>query len=158
MLNQFRAQPARLESTCCPGLPPRLSPNSDRERAPVTFAWFAYTATGRTSKCHHLVTLYRLDRVGAQGALMPSQYYGMSIDNLRELLRARQQAALPKIPAGYSWIGPEVVEDLPAIVATPLATIPRVSVAPPDLPREAAARLRYARLLAADILRERERI
>lgn len=149
MLNHFRAQPARLESTCCPGLPPRLSPNSDRERAPVTFAWFAYTATGRTSKYHHLVTLYRLDRVGAQGALIPSQYYGKSIDKLRE----RLQAALPKIPAGYSWIGPEVVEDLPAIVATPLANMPHV---PPDLPHGAAARLRYARLLAADILRQRE--
>jgi len=158
MLNHFRAQPARLESTCCPGLPPRLSPNSDRERAPVTFAWFAYTATGRTSKCHHLVTLYRLDRIGRQGAFIPSQYYGISIENLREMLRARQQAALPKIPAGYSWIGPEVVEDIPAIVATPLANISRVSVTPRELPRDPAARLRYARLLAADILRERERV
>ena len=156
MLNHSRAQPARLESTCCPGLPPRLSLNSDQGRAPVTFAWWAYTGTGRASKYHHLVTLYRLDRVGANGALVPSHHYGMSADKLRELVRVRHRAALPKLPTGYTWVGPELVEDRPVIAVASLAKITWGYSDRPQMPQELAERLTLARLLAADILRERQ--
>lgn len=158
MFYPLRAEPTLPEQSAAPGLPPRLTPRSDQKRAPITFAWMAYTPTGRPSKHHHLVTLYRLDRVGILGlnaALVPSQHCGMAPERLAEMLRLREKALLPKLPAGYRWVGPQVIEDMPPLAATPLAAVRRAeATAIPAMDRE--GRLRYARVLAADILRQRE--
>lgn len=159
MLNPLRAQPARLDSSAVPGLPPRLTPRSDRERAPITFAWMGYTATGRPSKHFHLVTLYRLERVGVLGlnaALVPSQYYGMANESLATMLRLRERALLPNLPPDYRWVGPEVIEDMPPMAASPLAMVTKPTVPDSLAGADRESRLRYARLLAADILRQRE--
>lgn len=111
-----RASPARLDRSCCPDLPPRLVANTDQERAPITFGWWAYTPGDRVSKHFHLETIYRLDKVGGCGTaavtLIPSPFYGMTEEQLRRHMLVRQAALLPKLPAGYRWIGPQLVEDV----------------------------------------------
>lgn len=154
MFNKHRAQPARMESSC-PGLPPRLAPASDPSRAPVTFAWWAYTVGGRSSQYFHLETLYRHEQNSAASREAPftrSQYYGIPLEQLREMLRARQDSLLPLLPEGYVWVGPQLVEDI-----APQDNLPAHNdVALANLPRERAARLSIARDMAAAILRERE--
>lgn len=152
MFNKHRAQPARMESPC-PGLPPRLAPASDPSRAPVTFAWWAYTEGGRSSQYFHLETLYRLEQVSAasrEAPLTRSQYFGVPVEQLREMVRARQDTLLPGLPEGYVWVGPQLVEEF-----APQEPVHH-NVALADLPRDRAARLSIARDLAAAILRERE--
>ena len=154
MFNKHRAQPARMESAC-PALPPRLAPASDPSRAPVTFAWWAYSGGGRKSRYFHLETLYRLEQEGAAGAgatLTRSQYYGIAVEQLRDMLRARQHSLLPCPPEGYLWVGPQLVEDIAP------QEIPAMhnNTVPLNLPRDRAARLSIARELAVAILRERE--
>jgi len=150
MFQQHRASPARLDRSCCPELPPRLVANSDKARAPITFGWFAYTPTERLSKHFHLETLYRFDRVGCgeTAALIPSQFYGLDKDQLRKHLVVRQAALLPKLPAGYCWIGPQVVEDL-----APGQVGDREQFA--SVRGEASERLRHAADLARSVLRQR---
>lgn len=146
------AAPARLDRSGCPERPPRLVANSDKQRAPITFGWLAYTPSDRVSKFFHLITLYRLDRVGdaVHGRHIPSQYYGMSGEALREHVRVRQAALLPKLPSGYSWIGPQLIEDVsPAEASEARRSAAEVRAWP-------SPKLDYARELAASILRERE--
>ena len=154
MFNKHRAQPARMECSC-PGLPPRLAPASDPSRAPVTFAWWAYTGGGRCSQYFHLETLYPLERASAPGSAATfarSQYYGVPVEQLRQLICAQQNALLPRLPDGYLWVGPQLVED----VAPHDVLAVRKITAPVDLPQDRAARLSFARDLAAALLRERE--
>lgn len=153
-MNHIRAASFRLETSAFPGLLPRLEANSHPGRAPVTFGWMAYTGTGRPSRYYHLETLYRLDRVAShpeQPMLVPSQYYGMSVEQLRELLRVRQAARLPKLPDGYQWVGPKLIENIEA--GTPAQM---EKAAPPPRCPHVEARLRVARRIASEVLRERE--
>lgn len=151
-MHHIRAASKRLETSAFPGLTPRLEANTDHGRAPITFGWLAYTGTGRTSRYYHLETLYRLDRVAAQtDQLVPSQYYGMAQEQLRELLRARQAARLPKLPCGYQWVGPELIENIEA--GTPEQMD---HAAPPRRSPQLEARLCIARRIASGVLRERE--
>jgi hypothetical protein len=154
MFNKHRAQPARMESAC-PGLPPRLAPASDPRRAPVTFAWWAYSRGGRRSQYFHLETLYRIERARAPGlaaAFTRTEYYGVPVEQLREQVRERQAALLPRLPEGYIWVGPQLVED---IAAQDVPAVPN-NTAHINLPRDRAGRLRIASEMAAAILRERE--
>ena len=121
----------------------------DCGRGPVTFAWCAYTPTGRLSTYRHIEILYRLDRIecGAVTSLIPSQYYGLSVHQLGELLRVRERAHLPKLPEGYRWVGPQVLEDhVPDATMTAAARI---------APAGAGDQLRFAAHLAAAILQRR---
>lgn len=111
MLNRHCARPARLDSSIRPGLPPRLETSADRERAPITSGWWAYGPSGESRlQRFHLETLNRLDRV--DGGLQPNAYYGQSAEQLRAQLREQQQHLLPTLPAGYRWLGPQLVEDV----------------------------------------------
>lgn len=151
-MHHIRAASMRLETSAFPGLTPRLEANTDHGRAPITFGWLAYTGTGRPSRYYHLETLYRLDRVAAQtDQLVPSQYYGMGQEQLRELLRVRQAARLPKLPCGYQWLGPELIENIEAGTPEQLD-----HAAPPRRCPQLEARLRIARRIASEVLRERE--
>lgn len=143
---------ARLDRSACPGLPPRLVTNTDQERAPITFGWWAQTPCDRVSKHFHLETLYRLDRIERRGEylLEPSQFFGMSEAQARAHVLARQMALLPKLPDGYRWIGPTVVENThrePRTVARPV---------PAGLVMQ--QKLATAEMLAASVLRKRAAI
>lgn len=150
-MQHIRAAFMRLETSAFPGLAPRPEANTDRGRAPITFGWMAYTGTGRPSRYYHLETLYRLDRLASQPEnLVPSQYYGMAQEQLRELLRVRLTARLPKLPSGYQWVGPELIEDIEAGAAEQ-----RACAAPPRRDPNVEARLSIARRIASEVLRER---
>jgi hypothetical protein len=75
----------------------------------------------------------------------------MGQEQLRELLRARQAARLPKLPCGYQWVGPELIENIEA--GTPEQMD---HAAPPRRSPQLEARLRIARRIASGVLRERE--
>jgi hypothetical protein len=152
MKTSRHAHSAWLERTDTSG-PPRLRVDSDQDRAPISFGWWAQTANERTSKHFHIETIYRLDRVASgKGNMMltPSNFYGMSEPQAREYLMARQAALLPKIPNGYRWIGPQLIENVvgtPRIIAYPF---------PGDLlPEPVRQRLQLARALACAALRRR---
>lgn len=129
--------------------------DSDQDRAPISYGWWAQTANERTSKFFHIETLYRLDRIASDGGgsnvmLTPSNFYGMSEAQAREYVMARQAARLPKLPNGYRWIGPQLIENI--------AGAPRVIVQPfPGdlLPEPVRQRLQLARELACAALRRR---
>ncbi len=149
-MNYLKTARPRPETSAFPGLLPRLNANSDHGRAPVTFGWMAYTAGGRISRYFHLETLYRLNRTEAF-ALVASPFQDMSTAQLRELLQARQAALLPRLPTGYQWVGPELIENVEIGSSMQLqgAALP---------PRNARvdAQLRAARCIATKVLRERE--
>lgn len=132
---------------------PRLSVQSDHERAPISFGWWAHTPTERVSKHFHVEILYRLERAPAgtgKVMLTPTGFYGMSEQQAREYLLARQAALLPKLPTGYRWIGPQLIENIcgePRVVSRAF---------PSDLlPEATRRRLETARELAAAALRRR---
>lgn len=151
-MQYIRAASMRLETSAFPGLTPRLEANTDHGRAPITFGWMAYTGTGRPSRYFHLETFYRLDRAAAHAdRLVPSQHYGMSQEQLRELLRVRLTAGLPKLPSGYQWVGPELIENIE--VGTPEQLN---HAAPPRRSPQLEARLCIAQRIASEVLRERE--
>lgn len=149
-MNYLRAARRRPETSAFPGLLPRLNANSDYGRAPVTFGWMAYTAGGRTSRYFHLETLYRLNRSEAF-ALAASPLHDMSIAQLRELLLARQAALLPRLPTGYQWVGPELVENVEIGSSLQLQGAAR-----PAINARVEAQLSAARCIATKVLRERE--
>jgi hypothetical protein len=158
MFNLARAQRARIASSAVPALAPRLTPRSDLELAPITFASLAYTPTDGPPKHYHMVPLYRLDRVGILGpnaGLLSSEHYGIAAGRLAESLRLREMALLLKLPTNYRWLAAEVIEDMPPTAATPTAGIKPPATQLPA-PKDRDGRLRYAHLLAADILLQRK--
>ena len=146
------ARPARLDTSALGAMPPRLEANTDQERAPITFGWWAQTTSERVSKHFHLETLYRLDRVqhGSQVMLVPSQFYGMGEAEVRQYLAPRQAALLPKLPAGYRWIGPQLIENVPGLPRAVAGAFPEDLLSP-----IARHRLAIARNIAAAVLRRR---
>jgi len=121
------AKAARLDTSALGAMPARLEANTDQKRVPITFGWWAQTTSERVSKHFHLETLYRLDRVqhGCQARLVPSQFYGMSEAEARQYLASRQAALLPKLPAGYRWIGPQLIENVPGLPRCGGRSVPR---------------------------------
>lgn len=132
------------------GIAPRLEVHSDQARAPLSFGWWARTAQDRASKYFHVETIYRLDRQPGSGHttnLVPSSMYGMTEKLATEYLLARQCALLPRLPAGYSWVGPVLIEDVagePRVIDEPFYS--RL------LPNERRAKLEVATALAQTIL------
>jgi hypothetical protein len=159
MLNHHRPSSGRLDRSAGVPLPPRLSVTADADRAPITFGWLLYRDDAFTGQ-YHLETLYRLDRVGTRvpghgdtSALQPSQYYGQGAEALREMLRVRQHALLPTAPAGYRWLGPQLIEEVPCGPAgNRSATGARATGVVLEVPQDRRARLAYASDLAARIL------
>lgn len=140
---------------------PRLSLNTDAERAPVTFGWLLY-AQDTFAVQFHLETVYRLDRVGARlgdhsgvPALQPSEYCGQSTETLRELLRVRQHTLLPRAPLGYRWIGPQLIREVPCAVVQAPTGAGKLHGASIEVPHDPHARLDLARSLATKILCQR---
>ena len=116
MLNQLRARPARLSCVENTGQPAGLDVGTDPARAPVSFCWHAHTGSGRRSKYFHIVTLERLqmkagDAHGQPAVLVPSAQFNISSDDLRRWLADRSFAILPRLPDGYGWIGPVLIQD-----------------------------------------------
>jgi hypothetical protein len=65
----------------------------------------------------------------------------------------RQHALLPAAPAGYRWLGPQLIEEVPCGPAGNLcATGAPAAGAVLEVPQDRRARLAYARDLAARIL------
>lgn len=150
MTTTQHAQAAWLDRSGCPDGTPRLHVRSDQHRAPISFGWWAMTAGERISKYWHVETLYRLDSWRIDDTttrLVASSFYGMSARQARDHLVKRQQALLPKLPGGYRWIGPTLIEDV--------AGGPQVIVH--DVPVGLRATgLELARELAAGVLRSRQ--
>lgn len=146
------ARAARLDTSALGTMPARLEANTDQERAPITFAWGTQTPCERVSKHFHLETLYRLDRVqhGSQAMLVPSQFYGMGEAEARQYLEPRQAALLPHLPAGYLWIGPQLIENVPGMPRAVSSAFPGDMMSP-----AARQRLAIARNIAAAVLRRR---
>jgi hypothetical protein len=146
------AKAARLDTSALGTLPALLEANTDQERAPITFGWWAQTTCERVSKHFHLETLYRLDRVqdGSQARLVPSQFYGMSEAEARQYLTPRQAALLPKLPAGYRWIGPQLIENVPGLPRAVASAFSEDLLSPLALQR-----LAIARNIAVAVLRRR---
>lgn len=161
MLNQHRLQPGRMDRASAAATPQQPAMNVDAERAPVTFGWWLYSQE-RFVGHYHLETLYRLDRGGARlgdhssvGTLQPSEYYGQSTEALRELVRVRQHILLPRVPAGYRWLGPQLVHEVPcALVEVPTGT-GKLQDCSYEVPADPKARLDFARSLASKILCDR---
>lgn len=141
----------RPDGCALPAFAPQLQPNTDKGRAPVTYAWMAYTPGDRPSKYFHCETLYRLDRVGAGAALVPSQHFGVHEHQLREILRLRAAALLPRLPNGYRWIGPQLIEQV-----EPGSALQLQHAAPQARSAHVLATLEVARSIAARVLRERQ--
>jgi len=89
--------------------------HTDLHRAPITFLWWASTPTGRESKFFHTQTFYRLRSSGKLGrddqgnlvpVFVPTEYYGRSDLELRDLLVERGPFNRRKLPSGYNWHGP----------------------------------------------------
>ena len=146
------ARAARLDTSALGSMPARLEANTDQERAPITFGWWAQTTCERVSKHFHLETLYRLDRVqhGSQAMLVPSQFYGMGEAESRQYLAPRQAGLLLKLPTGYRWIGPQLIENVPGLPRTVASAFPEDLLSP-----AARQRLTTARNIAAAVLRRR---
>lgn len=146
------AKAARLDTSAFGAMPARLEANTDQERAPITFGWWAQTPCERVSKHFHLETLYRLDRVqhGAQAMLVPSQFYGMDEAEARQYLVPRQAALLPRLPASYCWIGPQLIENVPGLPRAAARAFPEDLLSP-----AARQRLSIARSIATAVLRRR---
>ena len=143
MNHSTRAQAARLDRSLRPDGPPGLKVQSDPERAPVSFAWWARTTTDRGSKYFHVETVYRLDRQRIDdhtSRLVATSFHAMSMAEIRGYLAQRQSALLPKLPAGYSWIGPVLVEDVAG--AERLVRAPCIKLSPQlELAGELASRV-----------------
>lgn len=161
MFNQSRLQPRRIQPAFAGVVPSQPVVNVDADRAPVTFGWWLY-ADGRFLGNCHLETLYRLDRVDARlgdhsavSPLEPSEHYGHTTEELRELLHGRQQALLPRVPAGHRWIGPQLVQELPCMVVHTRIGAGKLHGRERNLPRDRKARLEFAHELACRILGER---
>lgn len=150
MNNCQQASVAWLDRSSCPERPPTLHVQTDQARAPLTFGWWAQTASDRVSKFFHIETIYRLDREAGDGhttRLVPSPMYGMTERTGREFLMARQRALLPQLGAGYTWIGPVLIEDVqgsPRELDEPFYS--RL------LPAETRAKLALAQSVAASLL------
>lgn len=161
MLNQHRPQPGRIEPASPTGIPQQRPMNVDADRAPVTFGWWLYSQE-RFVGHYHVETLYRLDRVGARlgdhsgvGTLQPSEYYGQSSETLRELVRVRQHTLLPRVPAGYRWLGPQLVQEFPCALAEVATCSGKLRGCSYEVPADPKARLDFARSLATKILCDR---
>jgi len=149
MKHSQHAKAAWLDRSGCPDGPPQLHVRSDQMRAPISFGWWAMTAGERISKYWHVQTLYRLEsrRIDdTTTSLVASSFYGMTAEGARAHLVSRQNALLPKLPAGYRWIGPTLIEDT--------ASEPRIVHHGEPVHRRAASLLQ-ARELAANVLRAR---
>jgi len=146
------AKAARLDTSALGAMPARLEANTSQKRAPITVGWWAQPTCERVSKHFHLETLYRLDRVqyGCQARLVPSQFYGMSEAEARQYLAPRQVALLPKLPAGYRWIGPQLIENVPGLPRAVASAFAEDLLSPVALQR-----LDTARNIAAAVLRRR---
>jgi len=146
------AKAARLDTSALGAMPTRLEANTGQKRAPITFGWWAQTTCERASKHFHLETLYRLDRVqyGCQARLVPSQFYGMSEAEARQYLAPRKAALLPKLPAGYRWIGPQLIENVPGLPRAVARAFPEDLLSPVALQR-----LANTRHIAVAVLRRR---
>jgi hypothetical protein len=153
MNSSRHAQAAWLDRSACPSGLPHLQVRTDKQRAPLSFGWWSRTTTDRISKYFHIETLYRLDRQQCERNsthLVPSGFYAMDECGAREYLLARQNALLPRLPSGYAWVGPVLIEDVqgsPGEVDEPFHT--RV------MPQASRARLAVATNLAAAVLRQR---
>lgn len=80
----------------------------DSRHPSVSFVWFATTLTGRQSVHQHSATFYRT-AFDATRNIIPTQNYGRTTKELRDVAITREVAALPRLPSGYEWIGPYFV-------------------------------------------------
>lgn len=80
----------------------------DSRHPSVSFVWFATTLTGRQSVYQHSVTFYRT-AFDAKRDIIPTQHYGRTALDLRDVAVERTTGALPRLPSGYEWRGPYFV-------------------------------------------------
>lgn len=146
MMNAVRSYPGRLDSAASPERPPGILIRSDPACAPVSFGWHAYTASGRPSKYFHVESFERLRPDTA-----PGPFQGLSASQLRAYAVQRQGALLPRLPRGYAWIGPQLIEEVTEDAARHLGAAKLR-----DGTGEKVDALTYARRLAIEILAQRQ--